>query len=318
MDDWKHPGNSILFALYYMTDVQDIYMVRPLHGGTLEHITNLEELAGLTFKGVAYDIHDITEDGYYAYMAPSLYEYSLGNYLPLIAQGTFDYVSNNDGTCYVDALRANHPLDLVVPSVSPTGDTVTAIDALYSSYGEHYHINSISIPDTVTELKAGAFRFCLTKNITIPNSVTTIGSYAFSDNPLLTTITFPDSVTGSLYGVCEYCSSLKTVIISNNITKLQSSVFSNCYALDSVTLGNSISLIDSYVFNSCGRLSKINFPASLTEISQYAFSGCYKLAEITFDGTIEQWNAVTKGAGWDKDLATNIVKCSDGDAPTTP
>ena len=55
---------------------------------------------------------------------------------------------------------------------------------------------NITIPASVTSIGSGAFYKCIgLTEITIPNSVTAIGSFAFSDCTSLTSITIPNSVT---------------------------------------------------------------------------------------------------------------------------
>ena len=51
-------------------------------------------------------------------------------------------------------------------------------------------------------------------SITIPDSVTSIGSYAFSECSSLTSITIPDSVTSIGYDAFSDCSNLKTISLS--------------------------------------------------------------------------------------------------------
>ena len=66
------------------------------------------------------------------------------------------------------------------------------------------------------------------ESITIPNSVTTIGDYAFCNCISLESITIPNSVTAigdyAFYG----CSSLESVLIPDNVTKIGYYAFYNC------------------------------------------------------------------------------------------
>jgi hypothetical protein len=50
----------------------------------------------------------------------------------------------------------------------------------------------------------------------------------------------------------------------------------------------------------------------VTSIENWAFSGCSGLTSITFDGTIEQWNNINKGDGWNKNVPATYVQCTDG------
>ena len=78
------------------------------------------------------------------------------------------------------------------------------------------------IPDSVTSIGDYAFAFCsgLT-SITIPDSVTSIGSSAFSHCSGLTSITIPDGVTSIGSFAFEDCSSLKRLTIPKTIKKIK-------------------------------------------------------------------------------------------------
>ena len=70
----------------------------------------------------------------------------------------------------------------------------------------------VTIPDSVTEIGSAAFLGCVTlTSVTIPEGVTEIGSQAFSVCTSLTSVTIPASVTSVSYLAFAYCSSLKEV-----------------------------------------------------------------------------------------------------------
>ncbi len=71
---------------------------------------------------------------------------------------------------------------------------------------------SVTIPDSVTEIGSAAFLGCVTlTSVIIPEGVTEIGSQAFADCRSLTSVTIPASVTSVSYLAFAYCSSLKEV-----------------------------------------------------------------------------------------------------------
>ena len=73
------------------------------------------------------------------------------------------------------------------------------------------------------------------QNTIIPNSVTTIGNYAFDEISSLTSITIPNSVTAIGYSAFFRCSSLTSVTIPNSVTSIGNYAFAYCSSLTSVT-----------------------------------------------------------------------------------
>ena len=91
-------------------------------------------------------------------------------------------------------------------------------------------------------------------NITIPNYVTTISKYAFSN-----------------------CSGLSNVTISNSVKNISDYAFENCIGLSNITLPDSVISIGNYAFSYCTGLSSITIPDGVISISDTAFYQCYNL-----------------------------------------
>ena len=80
-----------------------------------------------------------------------------------------------------------------------------------------------------------AFGYCSSlTSVTLPNSITSIGSSAFYDCSKLTSITIPDSVTSIGDWVFCGCSKLTSVTIPKSVTSIGSSAFSWCESLKEV------------------------------------------------------------------------------------
>ena len=80
-------------------------------------------------------------------------------------------------------------------------------------------------------------------SVTIPNSVTSIGEYAFLGCKNLTSVTIPNSVTS--IGKCAFkgCTSLTRVTIHARVTSIGSREFEDCDSLESVTIPSSVKSI---------------------------------------------------------------------------
>lgn len=121
-----------------------------------------------------------------------------------------------------------------------------------------------------------AFKAVLTiKAVSIPDTYTYIGSFAFYDCDGLESITLP----GSVSEIGKYC-------------------FAECDKLSSVTLSSSLATISEGTFKNCVSLIAISLPESTVEICDSAFFGCKALTDVTIQKTIK---SVTKNAFYNCD-----------------
>ncbi len=101
---------------------------------------------------------------------------------------------------------------------------------------------------------------------TIPNSVISIGIYAFSGCTSLASVTLGNSVTSIGDSAFSGCSKLTSVTIGNGVTSIGISAFRYCTSLTSVTIGNGVTSIGAFAFSSCPCLIKVYFQGDYPNI----------------------------------------------------
>lgn len=211
----------------------------------------------------------------------------------------YDAIENNiAGHIYLPVLYSPDELENYIYDGSPIDGIVRdRIKNIVISDGISYieqdafydciNLESITIPDSVTEIGSYAFAYCkrLT-NITIPNSVIYIDEGAFDGCNNLTSITIPGSVTEIGYKAFYYCQSLTSIIIPDSVTSIGAATFEGCTSLTSVMLGNSVTSIGDYAFAFCTSLTSITIPDSVTSINKRAFNGCTSLTSVTIPNSV--------------------------------
>jgi hypothetical protein len=139
---------------------------------------------------------------------------------------------------------------------------------------------SYTIPNSVTSIGYYAFEGCpRLANITIENNVTSIGDSAFASCSGLTSLTIGSSVT-SIGDFAFSFTSLTNLTIGNGVTSVGGFAFEECRSLTNVTIGSGVTTIGVMAFFDCMGLSSVWMGSSVTSIGGSAFIMCASLMGI--------------------------------------
>lgn len=190
-----------------------------------------------------------------------------------------------------------------------------------------------NIPYGTLEICESAFYNCdILTEISIPNTLETIGGMAFMSCTSLTSINLPDSVENIGHLAFSDCTSLSTITLSKNIVNLGGEVFSNTKYIknpdnwenDVIYIGNYLieakrtvadnylikpntKIIASFSFYGCSSLTTITIPSTVKNVGEYSFFDCKSLKTVKFLGSKKQWDEINIGILNDDLLNANII-----------
>lgn len=161
-----------------------------------------------------------------------------------IKNGDYTYTENSDGTLTL-SLYNGTAVKIVVPE-KVEGKTVTHIGRLFIANSVVKNVTDVTLPETITTLDSYAFSRCNSlKNINLPESLTVINSYAFYNN----------------------------------------------YSLEQINLPSNLKVIGSRAFINCTGICELDIPASITSIDGHITEGCESLAAIKIGGDVNGSNS---------------------------
>ena len=134
-------------------------------------------------------------------------------------------------------------------------------------------------------------------SVSIPESVTEIGDFAFTGCRNLTEITIPESVITIYGGAFLDCSSLTSIHLSSGITYFERDGINGCSSLSSITVSAGSEYYaseDGVLYNNdktrliccpAGKTS-VSVPVSVNTIAYAAFADCVNLTEISLPASV--------------------------------
>lgn len=211
----------------------------------------------------------------------------------------------NDGYEYFIDKQTNIKFGIKKESVN--GDYAgTAIIAMQP------HNQSMLNPSGALNINGGSVSY---NNLTY--RITSVADYAFYQNDLITSVTLPTNVKKIGDYAFGNCTNVKTFTWTQDdytlpdeygIEEIGIGAFINCTNLTEFKLPKKVSVIQAGLLQGCEKLNKIVINNNVKVISKNAFNGCVELGVISFDGSVNEWNSITKEESWDADTGAYTMQ----------
>ncbi|MBR1390213.1 MAG: leucine-rich repeat protein [Lachnospiraceae bacterium] len=187
--------------------------------------------------------------------------------------------------------------------------------APWASMGDS--VRKIAIENGVSSIGSAAFSCCSNSfSVTIPASVKSIHSSAFSGSGVTELIIQDGSQASIGYGAFAQCVNLTKLRIPEGVTEIDQDVFVSCSSLktagpigggynyefgwktripdwafkmapiESVTIPETVTCIGGRAFYGCDKLKTVQLPAGLTTLETSAFNSCSSLTHIVIPATV--------------------------------
>jgi len=194
--------------------------------------------------------------------------------------------NDENGDNIATVIRAENVDDVVIPgTISAKGRTFT-VKAIGEGAFLRKEIRNITIPDSVETIGEGAFAYC--KSLSSVNLGENSGLNSIKDGAFLN-------------------SSIRSINIPGSVKAIGREAFRNCGNLNSVNFGENSHLnsIGNSVFLGSS-IRKITIPDSVQTIGETAFAYCKYLNSVNF-GENSQLNSIESGAFRDSGIGTIVL-----------
>lgn len=214
-------------------------------------------------------------------------------------------------------------MSVVFGACADTVFTYTLADDAATITGASNIGTVLEIPESidgypVVAIGPRAFNFELElERLSIPNSVTNIGEYAFALCHGMAEIYIPDSVKSIGRYAFYKCYDTEVIEIGSGVKTIGKWAFGECYALEILNIAHGVEIIDEYAFGRCYSLERIVVPRSVMSIKWGAFSEIPALREACLPDSVE--GSISSGAFENSpNVAIQYYQCQTPVAPMSP
>ena len=206
--------------------------------------------------------------------------------VPALGEKDFTFTTDDTGATVTGYTGEN--ADVQLPSALG-GKPVVAIGA--NAFNGNETITSVTMPDSVTVIGDYAFAYSSVTSITLSEGLTSLGENVFTDARWLTTIddrsrNFVQTINGIHYNVAGTEIILCPADVAGDIQlpagllAVPEKCFEGLPKITSVTFPDSVKIIGAYAFKKCDNLTGVTLPKGLERLEEGLFLKCISLTNI--------------------------------------
>ena len=149
----------------------------------------------------------------------------------------------------------------------------------------------VVIPNTVKHISAAFMGNENIKDVTVPDSVYTVGCAAFSSSTVLK-VELGNNVVLIDDSAFSYCYDLHYINMPESLKTIETYAFTSCTGLNYVKIGKNVETIGEYAFYRASQFSYLYLPKSVKTIGNHAFTDCNYLSYVYYEGSKEKFDAL--------------------------
>lgn len=236
-----------------------------------------------------YPVTAIASGAFYGNMNAT--SVTMGNNLQVIGSDAFNGCSQLTKVVIPETVWAIYPNAFTdTPWYnSLTDEFVIVGDSLLLKYNGTD--TTVVLPDTIKHTSAVFMGSETIKDVTIPDSVYTIGCAMFSSSSI-SRVQIGNNVVLIDDSAFAYCYNLNYVNMPESLKTIEAYAFSSCTSLNYIKVGKNVEKIAEYAFFRSSRFSHIYLPKSIKILGDHAFTDCNYLSYVYYEGTEEEFAAL--------------------------
>ena len=169
--------------------------------------------------------------------------------------------------------------------------TTLTLSSTYTTVPSYHFVglgfDTVVLPDTITSISDYAFTNCKNlETINIPSGVTSIGNYAFSGCTSLKAINLPNSLTSIGYYAFQQAG-LEAITLPESIESLGFACFAENIQLKSIAIPGTVEEIPENICHYCTNLLSVNIKEGVKSVGRGAFEYCRSLYTLALPTTLE-------------------------------